>query len=78
MANNKREDGRYQKNIIVGRKANGSYIRKTVYGKTKKELDLKIGRNYATNPSGHLCPRRQNHLWRDVRNLADTIQPYCQ
>ena len=42
MANNKREDGRYQKNIIVGRKANGSYIRKTVYGKTKKELDLKI------------------------------------
>ena len=42
MANNKREDGRYQKNIVVGRKANGSYIRKTVYGKTKKELDLKI------------------------------------
>jgi len=42
VAKNKREDGRYQKNIIVGRKANGSYIRKTVYGKTKKELDLKI------------------------------------
>ncbi len=42
MAKNKRDDGRYQKNIIVGRKANGSYIRKTVYGKTKKELDLKI------------------------------------
>lgn len=38
----KRTDGLYQKNIIVGRKPNGSYLRKTVYGKTKKELDLKI------------------------------------
>lgn len=42
MAKSKRDDGRYQKNIIVGRKANGSYIRKTIYGKTKKELELKI------------------------------------
>lgn len=42
MAKNKREDGRYQKNIVVGRNANGSYIRKTIYGKTKKELELKI------------------------------------
>lgn len=39
---NKRSDGLYQKNVVVGRKADGSYIRKTVYGKTKKELDLKI------------------------------------
>jgi len=38
----KRTDGLYQKNIIVGRKADGSYLRKTVYGKTKKELELKI------------------------------------
>ena len=42
MAKSKRDDGRYQKNIVVGRKANGSYIRKTIYGKTKKELELKI------------------------------------
>ena len=42
MAKSKRDDGRYQKNIVVGRKANGRYIRKTIYGKTKKELDLKI------------------------------------
>ncbi len=42
MAKSKRDDGRYQRNIIVGRKANGAYIRKTIYGKTKKELELKI------------------------------------
>lgn len=42
MAKSKRDDGRYQRNIIVGRKANGSYIRKTIYGKTKKELELRI------------------------------------
>ena len=41
MANNKRSDGFYQKNITVGRKPDGSYIRKTVYAKTKKELELK-------------------------------------
>lgn len=41
MANNKRSDGFYQKNITVGRKADGSYIRKTIYAKTKKELELK-------------------------------------
>lgn len=42
MVKSKRDDGRYQRNIIVGRKANGAYIRKTIYGKTKKELELKI------------------------------------
>lgn len=41
MANNKRSDGFYQKNITIGRKADGTYIRKTIYAKTKKELDLK-------------------------------------
>jgi hypothetical protein len=38
----KRVDGRYQKNIIVGIKPNGKYIRKTLYGKSQKELDAKI------------------------------------
>lgn len=38
----KRDDGLYQKNLVVGRKSDGSYIRKTVYAKTKKELDGKI------------------------------------
>lgn len=37
----KREDGLYQKNIVVGRNPDGSYIRKTIYAKTKKELDIK-------------------------------------
>lgn len=38
----KRDDGRYQKNITVGRNADGSYIRKTVYANTQKELEKKI------------------------------------
>jgi len=39
----KRSDGLYQKQITIGRNADGSYKRKTVYGKTQKELDEKIG-----------------------------------
>ena len=43
MAKNKRRsNGLYQKNIIVRRKENGAYLRKTIYGKTKKELELKV------------------------------------
>lgn len=33
--------GLYQKNIVLGRKEDGSYMRKTLYGKTKKELEMK-------------------------------------
>jgi integrase len=39
----KRADGRYQSVIIIGRKSDGSYIKKSVYGRTRKELDDKIG-----------------------------------
>ena len=39
---NKREDGLYHKNMVVGKNSDGSYIRKSVYAKTKKELDRKI------------------------------------
>ena len=42
MGKSKRSNGLYQKNIIVGRKEDGAYLRKTIYGKTKKELDLKV------------------------------------
>ena len=38
----KREDGRYQKSVIVGKKPNGKYIKKSVYGKTQKELEANI------------------------------------
>lgn len=38
----KREDGLYHKNLVVGKNADGSYIRKSVYAKTKKELEMKI------------------------------------
>lgn len=37
----KREDGRYEKKITVGRNKDGSLNRKTVYAKTQKELDQK-------------------------------------
>lgn len=37
----KRDDGLYQKQVIVGRNPDGTYIRKSVYAKTKKELDIK-------------------------------------
>lgn len=37
----KRDDGLYQKQVTAGRKADGSYIRRTVYAKTQKELDEK-------------------------------------
>ena len=38
----KRTDNRYQKNLVVGKKQDGSYIRKAVYAKTKRELDQKV------------------------------------
>ena len=38
----KRNDNRYQKNLVVGKKPDGSYIRKTVYAKTKRELEQKV------------------------------------
>ena len=39
---NKKDRGLYRKNIVMGRNPDGSYIRKNIYGKTKKELELKI------------------------------------
>ncbi|MBQ2656842.1 MAG: hypothetical protein IJF95_09410, partial [Erysipelotrichaceae bacterium] len=38
----KRTDNRYQKNLVVGKRQDGSYIRKAVYAKTKRELDQKV------------------------------------
>lgn len=40
--NKKRPDNRYQKNLVVGKKDDGAYIRKTVYAKTRRELDQKV------------------------------------
>lgn len=42
MAGSKKVRGLYQKNIVMGRNSDGSYIRKSIYAKTKKELELKI------------------------------------
>ena len=43
MARHKKEkNGLYRKNLVVGKKADGSSIRKSVYGKTIKELEQKI------------------------------------
>lgn len=38
----KRNDGLYQKSLIVGRKPDGHYIRKILYARTKKELEQKV------------------------------------
>lgn len=38
----KRSDGRYCKNVTIGRNADGSLKRKMVYADTQKELDLKV------------------------------------
>lgn len=38
----KKDRGLYRKNVVLGRNPDGSYIRKNIYGKTKKELELKI------------------------------------
>ena len=43
MAKSKKDkSGRYRKNMVLGRKPDGSYIRKTVYGKTQRELEQKV------------------------------------
>ena len=38
----KRTDGRYCKNVTIGRNEDGSLKRKMVYGNTQKELELKV------------------------------------
>lgn len=38
----KRSDGNYQKQITIGKRADGSYIRKSIYAPTLKELDRKV------------------------------------
>ena len=38
----KRADGNYQRQIIVGRNPDGSYIRKSIYAPTIKELERKV------------------------------------
>lgn len=38
----KRADGRYQKSVFIGRKKDGSPIRKTVYASTQAELNRKV------------------------------------
>ncbi|MBP1924638.1 integrase [Sedimentibacter acidaminivorans] len=38
----KRSDGRYCKNVTIGRNTNGTLKRKMIYANTQKELDLKV------------------------------------
>ena len=38
----KRADGRYCKNVTIGRNDDGSLKRRMVYGDTQAELDLKV------------------------------------
>lgn len=38
----RRSDNLYQKNLVLGKRPDGTYIRQTVYGKTQKELDQRV------------------------------------
>lgn len=38
----RRSDNLYQKNLVLGKRQDGTYIRQTVYGKTQKELDQRV------------------------------------
>ena len=38
----KRDSGLYHKNMVLGKKPDGTYIRKSIYAKTQRELDAKI------------------------------------
>ena len=44
----KRADGRYQKMLTVGRRPDGTYIRKGVYARTIKALEEKVGKSVIT------------------------------
>ena len=52
----KRDDGLYQKNIVLGRKPDGSYKRKTIYAKTQKELNKKAAELIAQVEYGIYVP----------------------
>ena len=38
----KRADNLYHKNLVLGKRPDGTYIRQSIYGKTQKELDQKV------------------------------------
>lgn len=38
----RRSDNLYQKNLVLGKRPDGTYIRQTIYGKTQKELDQRV------------------------------------
>ena len=62
----KRSDGRYQKLITIGRKPDGSLARVAVYGKTIKELELKL--RYRGVLNGHLSPLNEIRV-KDLKPL---------
>lgn len=38
----RRSDNLYHKNLVLGKRPDGTYIRQSIYGKTQKELDQKV------------------------------------
>lgn len=64
----KRADGRYQKSVFIGRKKDGSPIRKTVYASTQAELNRKVAElqhEAATGKCIHfdITFRRLSEIW---------------
>jgi integrase len=63
----KRKDGRYAKQVTIGMK-NGKHVRKTIYGKTQKELD-KNYRDFMSLKDKGIILQEENMIFRELSEL---------
>ncbi|MDD3921449.1 MAG: site-specific integrase [Eubacteriales bacterium] len=80
-----RKDGRWQKNIVIGRRESGAYQRKTLYGRTKKEVNQKVSDLHVKLRMGtfaendNMTFREMGELWlKNYKNVTseDTQKRY--
>ncbi len=78
----KRADGRYVKIINLGRRPDGTYIRKSVYARTKKELEEKVAKIQMDLKRGsfveddHITFQEMGEIWinRYKNGIAETTR----
>lgn len=63
----KRKDGRYSKQVTIGLR-NGKWIRKTIYGKTQKELD-KNYRDFMSLKDKDIILQEENITFQELYDL---------
>ncbi len=63
----KRKDGRYARQVTIGMK-NGKPVRKTIYGKTQKELE-KNYRNFMSLKDKGIILQEENMTFRELSEL---------